>query len=78
MSTHYSVSDGDVVLFLWPAAEGGYNVTSPLDPALITQAETMEDAFVMARDALEVLRSVRNESGHPGTLTRAFRGRRTG
>ena len=46
---HYTVSDGDLVLFLWPAEEGGYNVTSPLDPALITQAESLEEAFVMAR-----------------------------
>jgi len=52
---HYTVSDGELVLFLWPAEEGGYNVTSPLDPALITQAESVEEAFVMARDALELL-----------------------
>jgi predicted RNase H-like HicB family nuclease len=56
---HYTVSDGELVLFLWPAEEGGYNVTSPLDPALITQAETVEEAFDMARDAWELLRSVR-------------------
>jgi hypothetical protein len=42
---HYTVSDGELVLFLWPAEEGGYNVTSPLDPALITQAETFERSF---------------------------------
>src|SRR4029078_7083784 len=58
---HYTVSDGELVLFLWPAEEGGYNVTSPLDPALITQAETVEEAFVMARDAWELLKSVRAE-----------------
>jgi len=57
------VSDGELVLFLWPADEGGYDVTSPLDPALITQAETVEDAFVMARDAWALLQEVRSESG---------------
>jgi antitoxin HicB len=54
---HYTVSDGELVLFLWPAEEGGYNVSSPLDPALITQAETLEEAFEMARDAMELLTS---------------------
>lgn len=52
---HYIVSDGKLVLFLWPAEEGGYNLTSPLDPALITQAETVEEAFEMARDARDLL-----------------------
>jgi predicted RNase H-like HicB family nuclease len=51
------VSDGELVLFLWPAEEGGYNVTSPLDPALITQAETVEEAFIMAHDAWEALKA---------------------
>jgi hypothetical protein len=50
VSKHYTVSDGELVLYLWPVEEGGYNVTSPLDPALITQAESVEEAFVMARD----------------------------
>jgi putative addiction module component (TIGR02574 family) len=49
------VSDGELVLFLWPAGEGGYNVTSPLDPALITQAETVEEAFLMAHDVMDLL-----------------------
>jgi len=57
------VSDGELVLFLWPAEEGGYNVTSPLDPALITQAETVEEAFVMARDAWELMTLCRVDGG---------------
>jgi predicted RNase H-like HicB family nuclease len=51
----YTVSDGKLVLTLEPAEEGGYVVTSPLDPELITEAETVEDAFTMARDALRGL-----------------------
>ena len=51
MPKHYTVSNGELVLFLWPAEEGGYNVTSPLNPGLITQAGTVEEAFAMARDA---------------------------
>jgi hypothetical protein len=34
-------------------------VTSPLDPELITEAETIEDAFRQARDALRALRASR-------------------
>jgi predicted RNase H-like HicB family nuclease len=63
--THDTVSDGELVLFLWPAEEGGYNVTSPLDPALVTQAETVEEAFVMARDALELLKRTRGRVSTP-------------
>ena len=59
MPKHYTVSDGELVLFLWPAEEGGYDVTSPLDPALITQAETLEDAFLMAHDAWDLLQDER-------------------
>ncbi|MGC1718577.1 MAG: hypothetical protein WA746_06305, partial [Isosphaeraceae bacterium] len=62
MPKHYTVSDGELVLFLWPAEEGGYEVTSPLDPALISQAETVEDAFIMARDAWALLKSTRTKT----------------
>lgn len=62
MPKHYTVSDGELVLFLWPAEEGGYDVTSPLDPALITQAETVEDAFIMARDTWQLLKSTRTKT----------------
>ena len=59
MTKRYTVSDGRMMLYLWPAEEGGYNVTSPLDPALITQAETLEEAFAMAYDAQKCLRAAR-------------------
>ncbi len=59
MGKRFTVSDGKLMLYLWPAAEGGYNVTSPLDPALITQADTLEEAFVMAYDAQKCLRTAR-------------------
>ncbi len=55
----FTVSDGEMVLTLEPAEEGGYLVTSPFDPELITEAETIEEAFEMARDAAEGLRKVR-------------------
>ena len=55
MIKRYTVSDGKLVLNLEPAEEGGYIVTSPLDPELITQAETIEEAFANARDAAQCL-----------------------
>jgi antitoxin HicB len=51
----YTASDGKLVLTLTPAEEGGFVVTSPLEPELITEADTMEDAFRMAHDALRAL-----------------------
>ena len=55
----YTVSDGDLVLNLQEAEEGGYIVTSPLDPQLVTEAETISEAFKMARDAMESLNDSR-------------------
>ncbi len=61
MKTKYTVSDGVLMLTLEPAEEGGYCVTSPLDPQLVTQAETLEEAFEMAYDARETLTKARAE-----------------
>lgn len=55
MAKHYTVSDGKLMLTLEEAEEGGYVVTSPLDPELITEAETVHEAFANARDALKAL-----------------------
>jgi len=59
MSKRYTVSDGKLVLNLEEAEEGGYLVTSPLNPELITQAETIEEAFANARDAAKALKQSR-------------------
>jgi antitoxin HicB len=59
MSTRYTISDGKLVLVLEPAEEGGYVVTSPLDPELITEAESVEEAFANARDAAQALKQSR-------------------
>jgi antitoxin HicB len=59
VSTRYTVSDGKLVLNLEPAEEGGYVVTSPLDPELITEAETVQEAFANARDAAKALKQAR-------------------
>lgn len=57
----YTVSDGKTVLLLTAAEEGGYVVTSPLDPELITEADTVEEAFENARDAAESLKASRRK-----------------
>jgi antitoxin HicB len=59
MGKRYAVSDGKLVLNLEEAEEGGYIVTSPLNPELITQAETIAEAFANARDAAKALRQSR-------------------
>jgi predicted RNase H-like HicB family nuclease len=47
----YNVTDGKMLLTLQEDEDGWYVVTSPTDPALITQAKSIREAFVMARDA---------------------------
>jgi antitoxin HicB len=58
-SKRYTVSDGKLVLNLEEAEEGGFVVTSPLNPELVTEAETLEEAFVNARDAAKALKESR-------------------
>jgi predicted RNase H-like HicB family nuclease len=53
------VSDGKFVLNLQEAEEGGFVVTSPFDPGLITEAETVKEAFENARDAQSALAASR-------------------
>ncbi|HET6573582.1 MAG TPA: type II toxin-antitoxin system HicB family antitoxin [Fimbriiglobus sp.] len=55
----YTVSDGKLVLTLTPAEEGGYVVTAPLNPDVLTQAETVEEAFENARDVIALFAEVR-------------------
>jgi len=59
MGKKYNVSDGRLVLTLEEADEGGFLVTCPMDPALITQADTLAEAFAMARDAQSSLQEAR-------------------
>ncbi|MFB3892464.1 MAG: type II toxin-antitoxin system HicB family antitoxin [Phycisphaerae bacterium] len=61
MAKKYTVSDGKMVLILEEAQEGGFVVTSPLDPELITEAESVAEAFENAHDALKALRKSRSK-----------------
>jgi len=51
----YTVTDGKLTLDLYPAEEGGYVVQGTFDRALLTQGETIEEAFENARDAAKTL-----------------------
>ncbi len=68
--TTYTVSDGKLVLTFDPQPEGGYVVTSPLDPELITEAETIQEGFENAADAMEMLNAVRNGDRKPRRVRR--------
>lgn len=61
----FVVSNGELVLHLEPDESGGYVVTSPFYPELVTEADTIEEAFVMAEDALQCLADA--ERKHPRT-----------
>lgn len=39
---------------LEPAPEGGYTVTVPALPAIVTEGDTYEEALEMARDAIQL------------------------
>lgn len=42
-----------VPLVLTPQAEGGYTVTSPVLPELLTEGDTLEEALANVQDALQ-------------------------
>ena len=60
----YTVSDGELVLTLESLPDedgGGFGVTSPLEPQLVTAAKTLDESFAMARDAIQALRESRQK-----------------
>jgi antitoxin HicB len=46
-----------------PQPEGGFTVTSPLIPELITEGDTLDDAFENVRDALAAVLEAYRETG---------------
>ena len=48
-----------------PAEEGGYNVFVPSLPGCMTQGKTLEEAKVMARDAIEGYCQSLQKDGEP-------------
>lgn len=44
---------------------GGYVVTSPVLPELVTEGDTVEDALEHVRDALKAVREIYEDEGRP-------------
>ena len=68
LDTGFLIRHKHLVLHLEPDPSGGYVVTSPFVPGLVTQGETFEDAVAMALDADVALREARadlRKRAHP-------------
>jgi antitoxin HicB len=54
-----------IPLMLIPQPEGGFTVTSPLLPELVTEGDTLDEAFENARDALAAVVEAYQDLGRP-------------
>ena len=52
-------------LILEPQPEGGYTVTSPLLPELVSEGDTAEEAIEHVRDALAAVLELYEDLGRP-------------
>ena len=57
-------------LVLSPQPEGGYTVTSPLLPELVTEGDSLEDALRNVQDALEAALETCEDLGKPEIFNR--------
>ena len=55
--------DNKIPLLLTPQAEGGYTVTSPLLPELVTEGDSMPEALNNVEDALAAVIEIYQDSG---------------
>lgn len=54
-----------VPLTLDPQPEGGYSVTSPQLPELLTEGDTVDEALANAQDAFAAVLEIYQEEGRP-------------
>jgi len=54
-----------VPLLLSPQPEGGYTVTSPVVPELVTEGDTVEETLAHVRDALKAVLEMYEDMGKP-------------
>lgn len=54
-----------IPLVLTPQPEGGYTVTSPLLPELVTEGDSVDDALANATDALAAVIEAYDDLGRP-------------
>ena len=52
-----------VPLVFSPQPEGGYTVTSPALPELVSEGETLPEAFAIARNALAAIVEIYEDEG---------------
>jgi antitoxin HicB len=52
-----------VPLLFSPQPEGGFTVTSPILPELVTEGETLDEAFANAKDALAAVIELYSDEG---------------
>ena len=57
--------DYKVPLLLTPQAEGGYTVTSPLLPELVTEGDSIAEALENVKDALAAVIEIYQDQGRP-------------
>ena len=57
--------DYKIPLLLMPQAEGGYTVTSPLLPELVTEGDSLSEALSNVKDALAAVIEIYQEQGRP-------------
>jgi len=54
-----------IPLVLTPQPEGGYTVTSPLLPELVTEGDSVDEALVNVKDALAAVIEAYQDVGRP-------------
>ena len=54
-----------VPLLFSPQPEGGFTVTSPVLPELVTEGDTLDEAFANAQDALAAVVEIYADDGRP-------------
>jgi antitoxin HicB len=60
-----SAKEYDFTVFFEPSTEGGYIVTVPALPGLVTEGDTLEEARDMARDAIRAYIESLMKDGEP-------------
>lgn len=61
MAKQYTISDGKLVLTVKESKDGGYVVSSPFDPELFTEGETLDEAVANAHEVASLLATHRRE-----------------
>ncbi|WP_435015960.1 hypothetical protein TA3x_003517 [Tundrisphaera sp. TA3] len=69
-SPRYTVSDGNLTLILDRLEEGGYHVTTPIEPRVEARTTTIEEAFREAYTSFEELLMADAKAAHARHLAR--------